>query len=72
MKAIVAKLSASGKSACVMLTTSEHSMNRIPVYVVNTSNYQPKQVIDFPDTLKVVPWTGHTTKDGIQLMTLSA
>ncbi len=70
MKAIVAKISESGKSACVMLQTSEFSMERIPVYIPN-KGYQPKQEIAIPDNLRVVDWTGRATKDGIPLKTLS-
>lgn len=70
MVAIVAKISTSGKSACVMLKTSKHSMESIPVYVTNFG-YAPKQELEFSDDLKIVDWKDHATKDGIPLKTLS-
>lgn len=76
MKAIVAKVSESGKSACVMLRTSPFSLELTPVYIPNEDDkgnklYQPKQVIDIPDDLKVINWGDRTTKTGIPLKTLT-
>lgn len=69
MKAIVAKISESGKSACVMLRTSEFSMQRTPVYIPN-NGYEVKQEIELPNNLKIVDWADRTTKDGVPLKTL--
>lgn len=71
MEAIVAKISESKKSACVMLKTSEFSMQSIPVYIPN-KGYNKGDKITIPDHLKVVDWEGHATKDGVVLKTLSA
>ncbi len=70
MKAIVAKISESGKSVCVMLQTSPFSMERIPVYIPN-DGYAVKQELTIPDNLKIIDWSDRHTKDGIPLKTLS-
>lgn len=69
MKAFVAKISESGKSACVMLRTSKFSMELTPVYIPN-DNYKVKQEVEIPDDLKVINWGDRTTKEGIPLKTL--
>jgi len=70
MKATVAKISESGKSACVMLQDNPFSMDRIPVYIPN-NKYTVKQEIEIPDNLFVVTWGDRTTEEGIPLKTLS-
>lgn len=76
MKAFVAKLSESGKSACVMLRTSPFSLELIPVYIPNQNvktglSYEVGEEIEIPDNLKIVNWGDRTTKNGIPLKTLT-
>ena len=70
MKAIVAKISESKKSVCVMLQTSPFSMERTPVYIPN-HGYVEKQEIDIPDNLKIINWGDRTTTTCIPLKTLA-
>lgn len=70
MKITIAKISTSGKSACGMIKTSEFSMMLEPVYIPNM-DYVKGQVIEVPDTLKIVEWGDRKTKDGKPLKTLA-
>lgn len=71
MNGIVAKISESGKTACIMVQTSPFSMERTPVYIPN-NNYKVKDAVAIPEGLKIADWTGRATKDGIPLKTLVA
>ncbi len=79
MKATVAKISESGKSACIMVQTSQFSFERKPAYIPNMG-YEPKQELELPDNLVMKPWmtknelgelVERTTKTGIPLMILA-
>lgn len=70
MKAIVAKISESGKSACVMVQTSPFSMNRTPVYIPNL-DYKKGQILELPANTQIVDWVGRATKDGVALKTVA-
>ncbi len=79
MKATVAKITPSGKSACVMVQTSEFSFERKPAYIPN-NGYEPKQELEIPNNHVLKPWitknelgelVQRVTKEGIPLMILT-
>ena len=67
IKGKIVKISESGKTAVLIV---RDFMNSIPVYIPN-NKYVIEQEVSFND-VNIVDWVDHTTKDGIQLKTLSS